>query len=69
MLNENGLNAIWWTVSNNYKQISEGEVVGIAFGWIVAVVLFYVVGVVLILKCVPLRREETEASERKESGG
>jgi hypothetical protein len=44
-------------VANNYKQISEGEVVGMVFGWIVGIILFYIVGIIIIVKCIPLRRE------------
>lgn len=55
-LNENGLYNKAWTTTDYYKRISEGEVVAIAFGWIIAVVLFYIVGVLIIIKCIPLRR-------------
>lgn len=62
VINENGLYDATWTASTQFKRVSEGDVVGIAFGWILAVLLFYIVGLVIILKCVPLRREDSEPS-------
>lgn len=39
----------------------------IVFGWIIAVVLLYIVGILIICKCVPLRREDQERME--DNGG
>ena len=43
--------------------------VAIVFGWIIAVVLLYILGVLIICKCIPLRREDEERNEEDHSGG
>ena len=56
-LNENGLYSASWTTVQNHAQISEGAIVGITFGWLIGAVGFYVLGMCLIWRCIPKRRE------------
>lgn len=58
------LSATWETTSLNYHRITEGEVVGIAFGWIIAVVLFYIIGLLIIIKFIPKRQEDEEGKSK-----
>ena len=55
-LNENGLFSASWTVNHHHNKITEGAVVGISFGWIVGVIGLYILGLVIIIKCIPKRR-------------
>lgn len=66
-MNENGLATPTWTVSSNHQTISEGAVVGIVFGWIILAIGLYIVGMVVIAKCLPQRKYDEEEEEKKKS--
>jgi hypothetical protein len=45
-------------VVQNHGSVSEGAIVGISFGWLIAVVGFYVLGVCIICRCLPKAKDD-----------
>lgn len=50
-VNDNGLTVNELPYTSDIGYISEGAVVGITFGWLVGVVVLYIIGMCLIRVC------------------
>lgn len=49
--NDNGFPLYEISYTSNISNITEGAVIGMTFGWICAIILFYVLGMLLVKKC------------------
>ena len=64
VINDNGFDVTTISYEATRDYVSEGAVVGIVFGWIIAIIGFYILGVCLISRCISDEDDESDTEKK-----